>query len=80
MVETYRETPLVMENVYKILVEGIKKYLHDNHIEHVVIGLSGGIDSTVVAALCKCAGVHVIGVSMPCTTNKEDEKFSASCW
>ena len=77
MVETYRETPLVMENVYKILVEGIKKYLHDSHIEHVVIGLSGGIDSTVVAALCRASNAHVIGVSLPCSTNADAENDSA---
>ena len=77
MVDTYRETPLVMENVYKILVEGIKKYLHDSHIEHVVIGLSGGIDSTVVAALCRASNAHVIGVSLPCSTNADAENDSA---
>ena len=77
MVETYRETPLIMENVYKILVEGIKKYLHDSHIEHVVIGLSGGIDSTVVAALCRASNAHVIGVSLPCSTNADAENDSA---
>lgn len=77
MVDTYRETPLVMENVFKILVEGIKKYLKDNHIEHVVIGLSGGIDSTVVAALCRASNAHVIGVSLPCSTNADAENDSA---
>ena len=77
MIETYRETPLVMENVYKILVEGIKKYLHDNRIEHVVIGISGGIDSTVVAALCRASNAHVIGVSLPCSTNADAENDSA---
>ena len=77
MVETYRDTPLVMENVFKILVEGIKKYLKDNHIEHVVIGLSGGIDSTVVAALCRASNAHVIGVSLPCSTNADAENDSA---
>jgi nicotinamide-nucleotide amidase len=77
MVETYREAPLNMEVVCKILVEGIKKYLHDNHIEHVVIGLSGGIDSTVVAALCRMSNAHVIGVSLPCSTNADAENDSA---
>ena len=77
MVETYREAPLNMEVVCKILVEGIKKYLHDNHIEHVVIGLSGGIDSTVVAALCRMSNAHIIGVSLPCSTNADAENDSA---
>ena len=30
MVETYRETPLVMENVYKILVEGFVVNINEN--------------------------------------------------
>ena len=77
MVETYREAPLDMEIVCKILVEGIKTYLHNNHIEHVVIGLSGGIDSTVVAALCRMSNAHVIGVSLPCSTNADAENDSA---
>ena len=29
MVETYRDTPLVMENVYKILVEGFVVYVNE---------------------------------------------------
>jgi NAD+ synthetase len=48
----------------------------------MVLGLSGGLDSTVCAAICKKVseknGVKLIGVSLPCSTNKEDEKTSAS--
>ena len=46
MVETYRPIPLDMEVVFKTLVEGIKSYVNQNHIKVVVLGLSGGIDST----------------------------------
>jgi nicotinamide-nucleotide amidase len=42
-----------------------------------VIGLSGGIDSTVVAALCRASNAHVIGVSLPCSTNADAENDSA---
>ena len=37
-----------------------------------VVGLSGGIDSAVVARLCQLAG-HVVGVIMPCGSDPRDE-------
>ena len=37
------------------------------------IGISGGIDSAVVAALCRKTGYKVLGVYMPCYSNEEDE-------
>ena len=77
MVETYRPIPLDMEVVFKILVEGIKSYVNQNHIKVVVLGLSGGIDSTVVAALCKAGNIPIIGVSLPCSTNADVENDAA---
>ena len=77
MVETYRPIPLDMEVVFKILVEGIKSYVNQNHIKVVVLGLSGGIDSTVVAALCKAGNIPLIGVSLPCSTNADVENDAA---
>jgi nicotinamide-nucleotide amidase len=78
MVETYRETPLEMGKVFDLFTKGIKEYTSKNKIGVVVLGLSGGIDSTVVAALCKASGVPIIGVSLPCSTNKDDEKSAAA--
>ena len=77
MVETYRPIPLDMEVVFKTLVEGIKNYVSHNHIKVVVLGLSGGIDSTVVAALCKAGNIPLIGVSLPCSTNADVENDAA---
>lgn len=77
MVETYRATPLDMEKVFKNLTEGIKNYTTENHIKVLVLGLSGGIDSTIVAALCKASGVPLIGISLPCSTNMDDENDAA---
>ena len=83
MVETYRTEPLDYEKVFNNLVNGIIKYLTNNNIKKMVIGMSGGIDSTVVAALCKevydrtNGEFELIGVSMPCSTNKVDENDAA---
>ena len=77
MVETYREAPLDMEKVCKVLVNGIKEYFGKYGIKNAVLGLSGGIDSTVVAALCKAANIPLLGLSLPCSSNANVENDSA---
>jgi len=66
------------KNVYNLLVDGIKSYCEKNNIKTLVLGISGGIDSTVVAALCKSSNIPLIGISMPCSTNGSDEISSAT--
>jgi NAD+ synthase (glutamine-hydrolysing) len=53
--------------VYDALVLGTGDYITKNGFEKVVIGLSGGIDSSLVAAVAVDAlgSANVIGVSMP---------------
>ncbi|MBI1376876.1 MAG: NAD+ synthase [Frankiales bacterium] len=53
--------------VWEALVLGLRDYLRKNGFGSVVVGLSGGIDSAVVAALAVDAigAEHVHGVSMP---------------
>lgn len=74
---TYRTEELNYKDVFNNLVNGIKQYCEKCGIKTVVLGISGGIDSTVVAALTKASGVKLIGVSLPCSTNKNDEKSAA---
>lgn len=68
------------EKVFNVLVEETKKYLLDNNLKAMILGISGGIDSTVTAAIChevsKQTGIPLIGRSLP-IKNKEDE-FDAS--
>ena len=63
--------------VYSNLVKGTKGYIVKNNLKAMVLGLSGGLDSTVVAAIAsqvaKEIGVPLIGISLPCETNGEDE-------
>jgi NAD+ synthase (glutamine-hydrolysing) len=55
------------EEVYKALVLGTADYVRKNGFREVVIGLSGGIDSSLVACIaCDAMGPgNVIGVRMP---------------
>jgi NAD+ synthase (glutamine-hydrolysing) len=56
-----------IETIHGALVLGIRDYARKNRFERVVIGLSGGIDSAVVAALaCEAIGAeNVLSVMMP---------------
>jgi NAD+ synthase (glutamine-hydrolysing) len=53
--------------VYDALVLGTRDYIHKNGFEKVAIGLSGGIDSALVAAIATDAlgAENVTGVMMP---------------
>ena len=74
------------DSVINRLSDGIAKYVSDNKLESLVIGLSGGLDSTVCAALCKIAktklqnsgsDVKIIGASLPTSTNQASEEDTA---
>ena len=68
------------EHVFNVLVDKTAEYVTSNNLKVMVLGISGGIDSTVVAAIChevsKKTGIPLIGRSLP-IKNKEDE-FSVS--
>ncbi len=55
------------EELYGALVTGVRDYVRKNSFTDVVIGLSGGVDSSLVAVLATDAlgANHVHGVSMP---------------
>jgi NAD+ synthase (glutamine-hydrolysing) len=69
-----------MAEVYLALVMGLRDYCHKNGIERVYLGLSGGIDSTLVAALaCDALGAdHVYGISNPSAYSSEHSKADAA--
>ncbi len=56
-----------LERIYKALVLGTRDYARKNRFRDCLIGLSGGIDSSLVAAIAVTAlgKENVIGVSMP---------------
>lgn len=73
------------KKVFDIMVAETAQYLSNHHLKTMILGLSGGIDSTVTAAVCHEVvkrypqqQFKFIGVSMPCTTNTIEENDSAS--
>jgi NAD+ synthase (glutamine-hydrolysing) len=56
-----------VQEVYEALVLGTRDYVRKNGFTDVLIGLSGGIDSSLVAAVAVDAlgAEHVVGVLMP---------------
>jgi NAD+ synthase (glutamine-hydrolysing) len=65
--------------IYQALVLGTRDYVHKNGFEKVVIGLSGGVDSSLVATIATDAvgAENVIGVSMPSRYSSPDSKSDA---
>ncbi|WP_344355268.1 NAD+ synthase [Streptomyces gobitricini] len=68
------------EEVYTALVVGLRAYAAKNGFRSVLIGLSGGIDSALVAAIaCDALGAqNVYGVSMPSKYSSDHSKGDAA--
>jgi NAD+ synthase (glutamine-hydrolysing) len=66
--------------VYAALVTGLHDYVRKNGFSTVVLGLSGGIDSALTAAIaCDALGAaNVHGVSMPSVYSSEHSKSDAA--
>jgi NAD+ synthase (glutamine-hydrolysing) len=66
--------------VWAALVTGLRDYVHKNGFRSVALGLSGGIDSAVVAALAVDAlgADNVHGVSMPSDYSSQHSRDDAA--
>ena len=66
--------------VWGALVTGLGDYVRKNGFRSVVLGVSGGIDSAVVAAIAADAigGENVYGVSMPSAYSSDHSKSDAA--
>lgn len=70
---------------YSIILNNIRKelknYITEKHLKSLVLGISGGIDSALVAAIakpiCDELNIPLIGRSISISTNKEDEILRA---
>lgn len=68
--------------IFEDLVKGTQEYLEKNHLFSMVLGISGGLDSTVTAAIChevekRNPEIKFYGVSLPCSSNTNEENVSA---
>ena len=67
--------------VFSTVVKRTEDYICSNNLKCMVLGISGGIDSTVVAAVChevsRRTGIPLIGRSLPTKFNKEGETTTA---
>ena len=68
------------EEVYRACVAGLAGYVRKNGFRSVVLGLSGGIDSALVAVMAADAigGENVVGVSMPSVFSSQHSKDDAA--
>lgn len=66
-----------LERTYSALILSIKDYFSKNGFTQAVLGLSGGLDSTICAVLLADAlgAKNVLGVSMPSTLTSSESKF-----
>jgi len=69
-----------LEELFSALVLGTRDYVRKNGFTDVVIGLSGGVDSALVAAIAVSAlgAEHVHGVSMPSRYSSEGSRTDAA--
>lgn len=68
------------EEIYDALVVGLRAYVKKNGFRSVLIGLSGGIDSALVAAIaCDAIGAqNVHGISMPSKYSSDHSRGDAA--
>jgi NAD+ synthase len=68
-----KEYNLDYQHVEKVLIAWIRDRIKEARAEGAVVGLSGGIDSSVTTVLCKKAFPdNVLGIIMPCYSDKKD--------
>ena len=77
-----RKTGPDYSQVYEQIIKQTGEYCNKYNIKSLVLGLSGGLDSTVCAAILrevsKQYGVKLIGISLPCSTNSRIERSTAA--
>ena len=74
-------TPLEPDaEIYQAVVTGLRGYATKNGFRSMVLGLSGGIDSALVAAMAADAvgGPNVVGVSMPSRHSSQHSRDDAA--
>jgi len=72
-----QENPEACERFAKNIRTHVKNYIQENKLQSLVLGISGGIDSALCAALlkpvCEACNIPLIGRSITIETNQPDE-------
>ena len=68
-----------LERTYKTVIQGVKDYFGKTGFKRAVLGLSGGLDSTVCAVVLADAlgNENVVGISMPSKITSSESKSDA---
>ena len=71
------------QKVFETMIQETQKYLEDHNLFAMILGISGGLDSTVTAAIChevekRNPELKFYGISLPCTSNSGEERDSAT--
>jgi NAD+ synthase (glutamine-hydrolysing) len=77
--EIHAQPSVELEHVLQALICGTRDYVRKSGFRAIVVGLSGGIDSSVVAAIAVAAlgSENVLGVSMPGPYSSEGSREDA---
>ena len=62
--------------VSKYITRWIKSYAKENNRESLVVGISGGIDSSVVSTLCAMTELPVYALTMPIRQIEDQNNLS----
>jgi NAD+ synthase (glutamine-hydrolysing) len=78
--EIHEQPTQEIEYAYRALITGTRDYVHKCGFKKVLVGLSGGVDSAVVASMAVAAlgAENVLGVSMPGPFSSEGSKTDAA--
>ena len=69
-----------LSEIGKILIQNLVEYRTKYNVNDVVVGMSGGVDSALTAALFKKAGYRVWGFTLPIHQKQEEtERGMAAC-
>ena len=82
--ETAAELPAYCERMLDIQVAGLVKRMEYAHLDHCVVGISGGVDSTLCVIVCAMAvkkmglpSTNVVACTLPCFGTSSRTKSNA---
>ena len=61
-----------LEKLKNFIIQWISDYASKNYIEHLIVGVSGGIDSALTSTLCAMTNIATTVVSLPINQSKNE--------